>query len=199
MPSLSLNISAVLVACSIAAVGAASARGDVVAGPVLNLSDVSWQFSGIGFTANVNSYLTAFTFQNQGLADTVELVDTSGNVLDSVTTPASDSSDALSVTWQLTAGGQYFLLQTADSNSRFADYGTTPPSDTQITMTDAGIFSSSPVSSAFNIRGSYEWAAFNNITTVSSATSAVPEPRRLGFLALCLVGAAIVRRKRLTA
>ena len=190
-----LNFSRLLVALSLTAVGAGLARADVMAGPSLTDSDVNWQFSGMGFTANVDSYLTGFTFQNQRQADSIELVDAAGAVLDSVATPASTATDVVSVNWQLTAGDQYFLLQTTASNSRFAVYGAALPSDTQITLTDTGIFSSSPVSTSFNIRGNLEWAAFNGITTVSAATSAVPEPGAFQLLVVALgLGLILARR-----
>jgi len=194
MHRLSLDFRGLLVALSLAVVGAGLARADVIAGPSLTASDVGWQFSGVGFTANVDSYLTSFTFQNQGQADTIELVNSAGSVLDSVTTAASTPSDAVSVNWQLTAGDQYFLLQSTDSNSLFATYGGALPSDAQITMTDTGIFSSSAVSTSFNIRGNEEWADFNNITTVSAA-SPVPEPSLGVPLALGLVGLFALKRK----
>jgi hypothetical protein len=180
MHNLRLNLSSLLVAVSFAVAGAGFARADVIAGPSLSAPDVDWQFSGIGFTANVNSYLTGFTFQNQGLADSVVLVDTTGDVLDSVGIPSDTPSDIVSVNWQLTAGDQYYLLQSTSSNSLFTSYSGVSPSDGQITLTDTGIFSGSADSSRFGIRGNQEWAAFNDVTTVPAGASPVPEPD-LGF------------------
>jgi hypothetical protein len=168
------RITPALAALVAGVLGACAARADVIAGPVLTAPDSTYQYSGLGFTANVNSTLTAFTFENQGLADTIELVDPLGNVLDSVGTPAATSSDTVSVNWTLTAGSQYYLLQSTLNNGLFASWGLPAPSDTQITLTDTGDFSTSSNASAnFTITGTDEWADFNNITTVSSAT---PEP-----------------------
>src|SRR5579872_6568303 len=73
-----------------------------IVGPTLNTNDAVWSATGLGFTATVNATLTSFTFQNQGAADVVDLVDSVGNVLDSVATPASTPSDTVPVSWSLT-------------------------------------------------------------------------------------------------
>jgi hypothetical protein len=135
-----------------------------------------WTTTGIGFSALVNSTLTGFTYQNQGAADTVVLTDQNGNILDSLGTPAGNPSYSASVSWALTAGDQYFLLQTTVSNELYSVYGLPLPSDTQIAITMSGTFASSISGAVTNIEGwgaNEYWAAFNNITTTSSA---VPEP-----------------------
>jgi len=180
-------------------IGVASA--DTIAGPTLTEKDLGYDYSGIGFTANVNATLTGFTLQNQGAADNVILVDPLGNILDSVPTPAGTPSDTVSgLSWALTVGHQYYLLQSTDSNSLFASWGSPGPSDTQITLTDTGDFSlTSPASADFTYggggssSGTAYWAAFNNIVTTSGVSS-VPEP---GYLALILPTAlAIVWRAK---
>jgi hypothetical protein len=165
-----------------------SVRAQTIVGPPLTNDSSGYDYSGIGFTANVNSSLTSFTFQNEGSSDTVILVNPSGTTLDFVSIPASTPSDTVSVNWALTAGDQYYLLQSTNSNSLFADWGLTLPSNIQITLTDSGVFSSSPNSADFDLggaagNGGLYWAAFNNITT--SSTSVTPEPPNFF---LCLGG-----------
>jgi hypothetical protein len=82
--------------------------------------------------------LTSFTFQNQDLADTVDLVDSSGNILESVNTAAGNTSEIVPVNWSLTAGTQYYLLQTTFDNGVFANWGIAAPSDSEIALTDRG-------------------------------------------------------------
>src|ERR1035438_7232746 len=107
------RISRALLAVIIVGVwGARTARASTILGPTLDTDDVVWSATGLGFTATVNATLTSFTFQNQGNADTVDLVDSVGDILDSVAIPASTPSDTVSVSWSLTEGSQYYLLQT---------------------------------------------------------------------------------------
>jgi hypothetical protein len=137
--------------------GAASAS--VIAGPVLNTNDSGWVDSGLGFTAIVNSTLTSFTFQNQGLADTVVLVDPLGNILDQVATAAGVFSNTVSVNWSLTAGSNYYLLQTTQNNGVFTDWGLAAPFNADIALTDTGDWSNNGLASAnFGIGGAQSFA-----------------------------------------
>jgi hypothetical protein len=187
-----------LVAVIIGVLSASSAHASVISGPALTQNDSGWVYSGVGFTATVSSILTSFTFQNQGAADTVILVDPLGNILHSVGTPASTPSDTVSVSWALTAGLQYYLLQSTVSNSKYAFWELAAPSDAEIALTDTGDFSSVVNSSGFGIgggagSGTVFWAAFNNITTNGTGSS-VPEPASFGLVLLAAV--AIVWRAR---
>ncbi|HTQ96966.1 MAG TPA: hypothetical protein VMH89_09170 [Candidatus Acidoferrum sp.] len=176
-----------------------NAAAQTIDGPTLNENDFGYQYSGIGFTANVNSFLTGFTFQNQGSADTIILVDPLGNILDSISTPPGTPSDAISVHWALTSGDQYYLLQSTLDNGLYANWGLALPANIQITMTDSGVWShASPVSTNFYIGGpsgdgSLFWGDFNNIET-SSNVSATPE---IGTMLLTLSGALAFAMKKL--
>jgi len=182
-------------------VGVLSARADVIPGPSLTQFDSRWVYSGVGFTATVDSTLTSFTFQNQGQTDTVELVDPLGNILDAVAIPSGVTSDTVSVSWNLTAGRQYYLLQSTASNSKFDGWDLPTPFDTQIALTDTGIFSFYPDSADFLFSaaagdGTVYWAAFNDITTTSGTS--VPEPASSTLLLVSGVfGLAAIFRRRL--
>jgi hypothetical protein len=193
------RLSQALVAAIVGVLSASAAHASVISGPALTTNDGGYNYSGVGFTATVSTALTSFTFQNQGAADTVILVDPLGNILDSVGTPAGKPSDTVSVSWALTAGHQYYLLQSTLSNSLYGAWGLAPPSDAQIAMTDTGVFSmNGPASANFDYgggggAGDVYWTAFNNITT-GPGFSSVPEP---GSLTLLLAGAlAILWRAR---
>jgi hypothetical protein len=181
-------MSPALLVVMIAALSANAARADMIGGPIFNQTDSGWTDSGVGFTANLNSLLTAFTFQNQGHADMVVLVDSLGNILNAVSIPAGTPSDTVSVSWSLTGGEQYYLLQTTASNASFSDWGLAAPADAQIALTNTGIFSYSLTSSAFGYGGDLYWTAFNDITTTSGSDpipDPVPEP---GSMTLVLPG-----------
>jgi hypothetical protein len=175
------NLGRTILAAAFGILGATAAQASTITAPIpLTSPDSVYTFSGVGFTPTVAATLTDFTFENQGLADTVELVDSAGDVLDSVSTPAATPSDSVSgLTWALTAGTQYYLLQTTASNSMYTGGPFVPPSDSEITMTSTGVFSSSPASSAFTINGDVFWAAFSSIGTTPSG---VPEPGTWGLL-----------------
>jgi hypothetical protein len=161
-------------AMALVALSASAARADVIAGPTLNQNDSGYAVSGIGLMPEANTTLTSFTFQNQGLADVIDLVDASGDILDSAVIPAGAPSDTVPVNWALTNGVQYYLLQTTYDNGLFAPWGMLVEC-TDVCLTDTGVFSpafSLDVTGSFT-QGFAFWADFNNITTASGS---VPEP-----------------------
>jgi hypothetical protein len=192
------GINPVVVALFVGVLGACAARADVIVGPTLTTPE-GYPITGIGFIANVDATLTSFTFENQGLADAVDLVDPLGNILDSVSIPAATPSDTVAVSWFLAAGDQYYLLQTTTDNGLYTPWAQAAPSDAEITMTDTGDFSTSPVSADFAVggggpnSGTLYWADFNSITTTPNST---PEPA--SFLLVLPFATAMFLRKRQT-
>jgi hypothetical protein len=175
---------------------ACSARADVIAGPALIADETGWQFSGIGFKPNVDAVLSSFTFQNQGLADSIELLDQNGNVLESVNVPAGNPSFTAAVDWPLTLGEQYYLLRTTRSNTLYTGWHQSAPGDTQIDITDTGIFSQSVDPKDFGVSGLSLWSSFNNITTDSAWTDPpVPEPKGAVWATLLVALLAVTIRK----
>jgi hypothetical protein len=183
------------IACS------SSARADVISGPTLNSNEINWPYAGIGFVANVDSVLTSFVFQNQGNSDTVELLDPVGTILDSILIPGGNTSYVASVNWSLVAGHQYYLLKSTATNSLYTYWGQPGPSDTEISMTDTGIFSTTnDASSGIGFFGTTYWSSFNNITTASTSDPpGVPEPTAMeltGIGTVCILLSRSLRSRR---
>jgi uncharacterized protein (TIGR03382 family) len=186
---------ALATAIGLVLMSAGVAHAGVIAGPAtLSQSSSGWQYSGVGFTANVNATLTSFTFENQGKADTVDLVNAAGTIFDSVAIPAGDVSDTVSVSWSLTAGSQYYLLNSVLANAMWDHFNLPLPTDTEITMTDTGIFSTTLDTSGYATHGNEYWTAFLDITT-SSSSSSVPEPASI-TLVLPVAVAVLLRARR---
>ena len=98
-----------------------------IAGPALPNNISGWANSGLHLTAVTTTTLTSFTFNNQQKADTIQLQDSAGNVLHSITVPAgSPAALQLSVSWQLTAGQSYRLISVDGGNGRWVDYTSWP-------------------------------------------------------------------------
>jgi len=98
----------------------------------------------------------------------------------------------------LTAGQQYYLLQTTWSNEIYIEWGAAPPSDSEIAITDTGDLSNgSTASGSFNYgsskgNGTYFWADFQNITTTDASA---PEPASF-ILVLPFAAAVLLRARR---
>jgi hypothetical protein len=184
------------VAAIVVATSTLHAYADSIAGPTLFMPSAGYTVSGIGFIANVNSTIDSFAFQNEGLADTVILLDSMGNVIDSISTPAGHQTENVVVDWSLMAGQQYYLLQTTKSNSYYGEWGLAAPVDTQLSLTQTYIFAASTNPANFYLKGTDIWAAFSNITTTSDVSS-TPEPSSIMLLGTGLLGTvAFVRKKR---
>jgi hypothetical protein len=181
----------VVVVSGMCAVVSGQAIGGVITGPSLTNAVSGYPNVGLEITALQDSTLTSFTFQNQGQADTIELTNTSlSTVYDSTTTPAGNTSYTASVSWALTAGTTYLLVDSTMNNALFADYSAFPTSDAEISVVQ-GYFAP-----YFGPTTSY-WGSFNNLTTTTA--SAVPEPSSLalgGIAGIVGLGVAMARRSR---
>jgi len=146
------TLKAYLVLAALAA-SVVGAHADVIPGPTLNIPGGGWTTTGLEFTALTNTTLTSFVYQNQGQADTVVLADTSGNVLQSLNTPAGNNSYTASMNWGLTAGQSYWLLQTVVSNELYAGYGLPLPSNASLQIDQSGTFDYSIAGAVSNSQG----------------------------------------------
>jgi hypothetical protein len=167
------NAAALLVVALLCLATPVARAAGTIAGPSLTNLTGGWTYTGIAFTALDDSTLTSFTFQSQGKPDTVVLADlTNGAGNHSVST----AGGTVSVSWALTAGHQYQLLQTTMNNSMWANWNQPGPSDADIQITVTGCFSNT-YGCGTSVCGfcgptSY-WAAFNNITTGPPSASQV--------------------------
>ena len=112
----------------------ASARADVqvMSGPTLTHTISNWDDSGMQITVLVDCTLVSFRFENQGNADTAMMLDTSGNLLQSVAIPAGETLYEPVVNWDLTAGQVYRLVGDHPDNGRWEPYNTFPESNTHV-------------------------------------------------------------------
>ncbi len=178
---------------------AMTASASVITASVpLTSADGGYQYSGLGFIATVDSTLVSFTFENQGQADSVLLVDASGNIIDSVSTPAATTTYTATVNWSLAAGTQYYLLQSTDSNALYGVYGSTAPSNAELQLTDTGVFSVSsllPSNFAIGGTGGGAFAATNFWSSFSEVVTAADTPEPGTFLLAGLPLVLILRAK----
>jgi hypothetical protein len=128
-----------------------------ITGPTLSSTITGWPNAGLRITALKNTTLTGFVVNNQGAADTVSLTDTGGTVLQSLSTPASDTAYTASVSWTLTSGTSYDLILANGSNGMWTSYSSFPQSSTGLEVVDT-------VNSTQTLEPSY-WFTFTSLTT----------------------------------
>ncbi len=107
-----------------------------VTGPTLTTNISGWPSAGLRIKALKNTTLTSFVVNNQGAADTVSLTTTTGTVLQTLSTPASDTTYTATVAWSLTAGTSYDLILAGGANGRFVTYSSFPQSSTGLEVDD---------------------------------------------------------------
>jgi len=169
----------------------ATAYADVIHGPTLTEDMWGWFPHGLQITALADVTLDSFIYNNQGLADLVELRDTGGSTLYSYAVLGGNTAELVSAGWDLTAGTTYHLVASTDYNGRWADYTAYPTGNTELQV-DGVWAASHGVTQAL-----YDdwWFDFTELTTSSS--SAVPElpPFALAALGLIPLGLKLRRRK----
>lgn len=111
---------------------------DSVRGVTFTNNVSGWPNSGLSITADVDTVLRRFTFNNQGLADTVSLVRESDSVvIGSLSTPAGETTYEAIVTWPMSAGVTYHLISQEGSNGRHDPYSSWPLTNSMVTVNGA--------------------------------------------------------------
>ncbi|HSN30358.1 MAG TPA: PKD domain-containing protein, partial [Kofleriaceae bacterium] len=94
-----------------------------------NLS--GYQSSGLVLVPSRNTVLTSFTVMNQSQADTINLTDANGGVLQTLALPANTPQFVANVNWPLSANTTYHLVTALNNNGKwnsFTGYPVTSPS-----------------------------------------------------------------------
>jgi hypothetical protein len=105
-------------------------------GPALTMNISGWARAGLRITALKNTTLTSFVVNNQGAADTIDLTDTSGTVLQTIALPANSTAYTASVSWTLTANTSYDLILEGSANGRWLSYSSFPQSSAGLEVVD---------------------------------------------------------------
>ena len=194
-------VSAILTSAVLAT--AAGVSADVISGPTIDTALYGRNISGLEFKALDESVLSSFVFQNQGKVDTIDLTDSSGQILKSVNTDGI-ASELVTVDWSLSAGHTYFLLQTTNGNGKYATFNKPLPSDSDLGIVSSGVFGDDFFGAITNIDGypsNAYYADFNAITTTAPAgAGGVPEPAAWAMMLVGFGGlGALSRRNRMQA
>lgn len=87
-----------------------------------NVTNSVYSNAGLAFTATANATLYQFTYNHQGLADTITLASSDGAALGTVAVPAGSANPlVVDVNWSLSAGVAYRLTTGNALNERFAN------------------------------------------------------------------------------
>ncbi len=128
----------------------------VLLGPTLDTNIAGWPDSGLQIYAKQSVTLAGFTFNNQGLADTITLRDSGGNVLQTYNAPAGNTSQVITVNWPLTAGATYHLQSANGNNGRWTSFSGFPAENADIRVD--GTWGGGSLQTAY-------WFTFTGLTT----------------------------------
>lgn len=158
-----------------------TASSAIISGPTLTENNTGWAGNGLSFNALQNSTLTSFVYNNQGLADTILLVDEDGVILESFNMAAGSTQQLINVSWSLFAGNTYGLIVTQEfgDNGRWvSNSGFFPSSNADISINGyANNFTGQLVDTNW-------WFHFTDITTNGSVS--IDAPSTFGILSLGL-------------
>jgi hypothetical protein len=93
--------------------------------------------AGLVIVPSRNTSLTSFTMMNQGQADTINLTDASGTVLQTLSLPASTPTFVATVNWPLTANVTYHLVSGLTNNGKWNSFTSWPVTGTSLSITSA--------------------------------------------------------------
>jgi len=188
-------------ALACAALSATAATAGVVEGPTsMSFQTANWGGSGMVIVALRDVSLSSLTFWSQGKADTLELLDLSGNVLESQSVAAGGTVGTVNLDWTLAAGQTYRLMQTTRDNSQWTI--SPPEANDDLSVTTPGVFFNRANSgSGYEVFPSI-WVAFTHLVTedVPTVPTPAPEPASWAMMlaGFAAVGGALRRRNRVT-
>lgn len=108
--------------------------GIVMTGPTLPNTTGGWANSGMQFEALTNITLTSFVYNNQGMADTIEIRSTTRGLLDTISTPAGQNAFVVQGSWDFDAGEVIRVTAAHDSNGRWVSYSSYPTANSHISV-----------------------------------------------------------------
>lgn len=91
--------------------------------------------SGIVIVPSRATTLTSVTFLNQGMADTINLTDSAGTILQTLAVPASTPTFQGNVSWPLSPGVTYHIVGQVNNNGRYANYTAFPTNGPSLAVT----------------------------------------------------------------
>lgn len=168
-PILLVLVLAGVVAAVLSAPRPAAAQNQVLPGPGLNNNVSGWDDSGIRFSAVATVDLLSFRYENQGLADTIWLLDSTGQTIQTLAVPSGQTNFIANVNWPLTGGQTYYLIADQASNGRWTSYTNFPTANSHISV--AGVWRNTGGGTLF----ATWWFNFRDITTGSANVTPIAD------------------------
>jgi len=106
-----------------------------IAGPTFDQMTGGHANAGIAIVPSRNTTLTSFTVMNQSMADTINLTDSVGNILQTLAIPAGTPTYQAVVSWPLVAGTTYHLVTQLPSNGRWTSAPPYPVAGSSLAVT----------------------------------------------------------------